>query len=268
VHQDVDDRGAIVVRDAHPALVAEEEWRAANVKARPVGGALVGESDALLAGLIRCAGCRYSLTLGRGPKGERLYRCRRPHASGTCPSAASVIAEHIEEHVEAAVLGEVDGLARLVPDSGERDRAMEALQRTRDDLHSFRRDRAARRKLGAQWHDWLDDYLRAVREAEAELQRVDGRVAAVSEGLTRDHYLALPTAERREVLGGFLDTVFVRRSVGRGRNVDPIDKRSRILWRGQAPDDLPRRRVVNPVIPFDFDEHDVEAGMATAQDGA
>jgi hypothetical protein len=62
--------------------------------------------------------------------------------------------------------------------------------------------------------------------------------------------------------------VFVRRSRGRGRNVDPIDERSRILWRGQAPADLPRRRVVNPIISFDFDEHDIEAGMATAQDRA
>jgi DNA invertase Pin-like site-specific DNA recombinase len=268
VNQDVDGRGPIVVPDAHPALVTEEQWRAANVKGRPVGGSLKGESDALLAGLIRCQGCRYSLSLGRGPKGERLYRCRRRHASGTCQTPAYVIAEAIEEHIEAAVLAELDGIARLVPDNRERDEALIAVTRAREDLDGFRHDREARRKLGAQWHDWLDDYLRAVREAEADLERVDARSAAVSEGLTRDHYLALPVLERREVLGGFIDCVFVRRSVGRGRNVDPIDQRTRILWRGQAPADLPRRRVVNPVVPFDFGEHDIEAGMAATQDSA
>jgi DNA invertase Pin-like site-specific DNA recombinase len=268
VNQDVDGRGAIVVPDAHPALVTEAEWQAANVKRRQVSGGS-GEGNALLSGgLLRCAGCRYSLSVGYGPKGERLYRCRRRHASGTCPSAASILADHIEEHVEGAVLAELDGLARLVPDTSERDQAVAALAQAREDLDDFRRDRAARRKLGPQWHDWLDDYLRAVREAEAELQHVDARVSAISEGLTRDHYLALPLTERREVLGGFIDCVFVRRSRGRGRNVDPIDERSRILWRGQAPADLPRRRVVNPIIPFDFDEHDIEAGMTATENGA
>jgi site-specific DNA recombinase len=267
VKQDVDDRGPIVVRNAHPALVTEHQWRNANVKGRAV--ATPTGDTSLLAGLVRCAGCRYSLSLGHGPKGERLYRCRRRHASGTCSSATSVLADHIEEHVEGAVLAELDGLARIVPDSSERDRAVAALDRAREDFDDFRHDRAARRKLGRDlWHDTLDGYLRAVRDAEAELQHVDARVSAVSEGLTRDHYLALSLAERREVLAGFIDTVFVRRSRGRGRNVDPIDERSRILWRGQAPADLPRRRVVNPIIPFDFDEHDIEAGMATAQDRA
>jgi site-specific DNA recombinase len=267
VNQDVDDRGPLVVPDAHPALVTEAEWQAANVKRPAVGG--TNGSAALLGGLLRCARCRYSLSVGYGPKGERLYRCRRRHASGTCPSAASVLADHIEEHVEAAVLAELDGLARLVPDGDERDRAAAALDRAREDFEDFRRDRSARRKLGPElWHEMLDDHLRAVRGAEAELNRLDARVGAVAEGLTREHYLALPVPERREVLAGFIDTVFVRRSRGRGRNVDPIDERTRILWRGQAPDDLPRRRVVNPIVAFDFDKHDIEARVATAQDGA
>jgi hypothetical protein len=207
------------------------------------------------------------MSLGRGPKGERLYRCRAKHASGDCPSPASVLADVVEPHVEELVMAEIDGVTRLVPDSEERDRAASELARARADLDGFRADRDARRKLGAEWHDWLDDYLRAVNQAKAELDRLDMRVNTAMEGLTRDHYSALASGDRREVLGGFIDAVMVRRSRGRGRNVDPLPSRARVLWRGEGPADLPRRRVVNPIVSFDFEER-VEAGVVSSQDSA
>ena len=207
------------------------------------------------------------MSLGRGPKGERLYRCRAKHASGTCPSPASILAEPIEAFVEQAVLAEIDGIVKFFPSSADRERAVDALARARGDLDEFRRDTAARRKLGAaEWHEFLDAHLAAVREAEAELDRLNLQAGAMEVGLSRDHYSALPRSDRREVLAGFIDTVMVRRSRGRGRNVDPIDTRARILWRGQGPVDLPRRRVTNAVVSFEFEEN-VEAGAAAAQDG-
>jgi len=57
----------------------------------------------------------------------------------------------------------------------------------------------------------------------------------------------------------------VRRSVERGRNVDPMTERARVLWRGEAPDDLPRPRISSPLVPFDFDEDDIEAEVLAAQ---
>jgi site-specific DNA recombinase len=265
VDQDVDGRGPIVNRNAHPPLVTEEEWQTAQMNPRIAKGK-TGKPLPLLSGLGRCAGCRYSLSVGRGPKGERLYRCRAKHASGTCRSPASILADAIESYVENLVLEEIDGTAKIVPDSQERERVLADVEQARADLDDFRRDRAARRKLGAEWHDWLDTYLTAVRDLEAELDRVDQRIGVASEGLTRDHYLDLPFDDRREVLTGFIDCVMVRRSRGRGRNVDAIETRVRILWRGQGPADLPRRRVVNEIRSFDFEDH-VEAGVAAAQDG-
>ena len=259
VNQDVDGRGPIVNRDAHPPLVTEAEWRAAQMD--PSAASARGAGKPLLSGLLRCAGCRYSLSLGTG-KGQRLYKCRCKHASGRCPAPAMILADTIEAYVEELVLSEIDGTAKLVPDSGERDRVVVKVEQARADLDGFRRDRAARRKLGDDWHDWLDDYLAAVREAEAELERIDQRAGVVREGLTREHYLSLPTDERREVLAGFIDCVFIRKSRGRGRHVDPVESRARILWRGQAPADLPRRRVVNEIRSFDFGEDDIEAGIA------
>lgn len=269
VVQDVDGRGPVVNAHAHPALVTEGDWQAAQVNPRLArGGRRDGKPLPLLSELARCAACRYSLSQGPGQDGERMYKCRGKHASGRCPEPAHVLAEVLEHHVEEAVLAEIDGALRLVPDSGDRDAAVADVARARADLNEFKRDTGARRKLGAEWHEWLDEYLQGVRAAEAELQRLDARTSAGIDGLTREHYLALPLSERREVLAGFVDVVFVRRSRGRGRNVDPIGRRSRILWRGQGPSDLPRRRVRNSIVPFAFDEDYVEPWMVPAKDGA
>ena len=266
VDQDVDGRGAIVNTEAHPALVTEEQWQAAQMTPR-VQPSRNGKPLPLLSGLIRCAGCRYCMSLGRAQNKEPMYRCRARHASGRCGEPASVVTSRLDEFVEEALLSEIDGMTKLVPDSDDRDRLVKALTQARADLEGFKEDREARRKLGPEWHEWLDTYLGAVREAEAELAQVDQRVGAVREGLTRDHFLALSVDDRREVLAGFIDAVVLRRGKGRGRNAEPISERVRILWRGQAPADLPRRRVVNEVKPFVF-EDDVEAGVTAAQDAA
>ena len=264
INQDRDGRGAIVNADAHPALVTEEHWRAAQMKPRLArGGALRnGRPLPLLSGLIRCAGCRFALSLGRGPKGERLYRCRARHSSGRCPSPASVLADTVERHVEGLVLEELDELlTHTVSDSRGRDEAHAVLTRAREDLDDFRRDTVARRKLGDLWHDTLDGYIGAVREAEGTLERMADGAELLAETPTRDHYLALPSDGRREVLGGFVDCVFVGRSRGRGRNVTPIEQRSMIVWRGEAPADLPKPRVASAIVSFDLDEHKIVAGV-------
>ncbi len=251
VVQDKDDRGPIVNPNAHEAIVEEDLWRRARMKPRVARSGPNG-SLPLLSGLVRCAGCRFSMSLGRGPRGERLYRCRRRHASGTCPQPAQIISSMLEDYVEGLVLAEIEGITRLVPDSTERDRVVAELEQARSDLEDFRQDRAARRRLGGAWLEWLDTYLRAVGDLEAELQALDERTGAGLEGLTRDHYLGLDVDARREVLGGFIDTIMVRPSRGRGRHVDPVERRARVLWRGQGPEDLPRRRVVNEIKSFEF----------------
>ena len=265
VAQDRDGRGPIVNKKAHPPLVTEAVWQAARMNPRLAQPRGTGPLP-LLSGLIRCAGCRFGMSLGRGPTGERLYRCRAAHASGRCPSPASVMADVVEGYIEALVVSELEGiLTRTVETSRDRERAVKEAEQARADLDEFRRDTAARRKLGDDlWHDTLDGYLRAVHEAEARLERLSSQSSAVEEGLTADHYLALDLPDRREVLGGFVDAVFVRKSRGRGRNVDPIEDRVRVLWRGQAPADLPRPRRASEIVSFDFDEGEVETRVPAA----
>lgn len=264
VDQDRDGRGAIVNKSAHPALVTEDEWQAAQMDPR-LARPRKGDPLPLLSGLIRCRGCRFGMSLGRGPKGERMYRCRARHASERCSEPASVLAAMVERHVEGLLRRE---LARLVTAtvgvSHERDQARTVLADARADLDAFRHDTRAKRKLGDHlWHDTLDGHLEAVRQAGSALERLAGQSAAVKEGLTENHYLDLDVADRREVLGGFIDAIVVRRSRGRGRNTDAIEARVRVLWRGQAPADLPRSRVASEIVPFDFSEGEVEAGVAT-----
>ncbi|HYI79976.1 MAG TPA: recombinase family protein [Thermoleophilaceae bacterium] len=266
VGQDKEDRGAIITPDAHPALVDEDTWQAANAPRRPAaGGRKPGQALPLLSGIVRCAGCRYGLSISMSTSSGHTYRCRSRHASGQCPAPSAAVARHLEQHVEEAVLAEIEGTTRKVSDSRDRDAIAAQLDRAREDLASFRADREARRKLGPEWHDWLDDYLGAVRNLEAELARLDTLAGTLGEGLTRDHYFALPIDERREVLGQFIDVVFLRRAGGRGykRGV-PLEQRVRILWAGEGPDDIPRRRVRTPIKSFEF-EDEVEPRVLPAQ---
>jgi site-specific DNA recombinase len=271
VVQNRDGREPVVNRDAHTALVTEPEWQAAQMDPRIArGGRRDGEPLPLLSGLVRCAGCRRGMSLGNAPCGDaKLYRCRKRHASGTCGDSAQILADVIEEHVQDAVLTQIAERTQLVADSGERDAAVAALAQARADYDEFRLDTEAKRVLGADWLDTLDAYKRAAADAASKLALIDARDGLASvEGMTREHFLALPVDDRREVLGGFIDAVIVRRSRGRGRHVDPVSERVRILWRGEAPADLPRQRVAAPIVPFVFDEPDVEAGMVAAQHAA
>jgi len=261
VTQNVDDREPILNREAHLALVSEELWRSAQMASTAATGQNLKPSQ-LLSGLVRCGGCRYRMSKGEGPGGEALYRCRGKHASGECPERASIKVEALDAYVDAVMAAELDTPADLIPDTVSREDALRVLTSARSDLDDFRCDTAARKKLGNAWHEWLDVYLKSVQEAEIALGRID-ELAGVSgtEGLASDHYLSLPTDERREVLGGFLDAVIVRRSRGKGRHVDPTPERTRILWRGEGPADLPRPRVVNDIRRFDFGESDIESGV-------
>ena len=207
------------------------------------------------------------MSIGRGPKGERLYRCRSKHASGKCPQPAMITADSIEPHVEGLILDEIEGMMKFVPDSQDRERLLAELAQARAEYDDFRRDRETRRKLGPEdWHDSLDVYLAAVKDLEVQLDQMDQRVGVVREA---DAPCLRGPSPRRAPRGpGRVHRHGVRPAVSRAReNVDPVGDRARILWRGQGPDDLPRRRVVNEIRSFNF-EDDVEAGVAAAENGA
>lgn len=264
VKQNVDERDPIINRNAHAALVSEELWRSAQMVRTATGRK--DPPALLLSGLVRCAGCRYRMSKGSGPGGEILYRCRGAHASGQCEERAYIKSEAIDGYVEDLFLDGLDQEAEAVPDTADRDEALRLLEEARAATEDFRQDTAARKKLGPAWHDWLDAYLKDEREAEARLAQVTEAASATGRiRLIREDYLALSLAERRAILAGSIEAVMVRRSRGRGRNVDPTPERTRVLWRGEAPDDLPRQRRRNVIRPFVFAGDDVPAGVAASE---
>jgi hypothetical protein len=72
VKQNVDGRDPIINRDAHPALVSKELWRASRMVRTTTGRK--DPPAPLLSGIVHCAGCRYRISKGSAPGGEILYR--------------------------------------------------------------------------------------------------------------------------------------------------------------------------------------------------
>jgi site-specific DNA recombinase len=240
-------RGAQANPDAHPAIVSAAEWHAANLT--PARAAPRGKKPNLLGGIARCAACRYVLTpqFTISRNGTRLlnYKCRTLHTAGVCPEPVSIARHKLDQYVEAAWREQLTHQALAVKHNSDTlQAATSSLSTAEDELDSFASDLTARHMLGERYHAALQARLDAVAQARAELQQASSFAPDV-EAIER--YDELPIADRKRILGSSLDAVIVKR----GHAYIPIEKRVTILWRGQAPDDLPRRgRDNGPVRPY------------------
>jgi site-specific DNA recombinase len=242
-------RGEQTNRDAHPAIVTEAEWHAAN--AAPVRAAPRGKKPNLLGGIARCAACRYVLAPGKsrfGGTGEDVlgYRCRGTHTAGVCPAPASINARKLERYVEAVWRAQIAQEGFLVQrDSAELESTSMTLSLAEGELASFAADLTARRMLGAGYHDALAARAAAVDAAQADVKRASAGTATV-ENLER--YDELLVSDRKRILGSSIDAVIVNRAHSRAV---PLEERVTILWRGEGPEDLPRRgRDNGPIRPY------------------
>jgi hypothetical protein len=255
--------GRHVQADAHPALVSAGLWEAANVvKAQPPSRGN-GEGT-LLAGLVRCAGCRYVMSGGatqRAGRPERLltYTCRRHHSAGRCEMSCAIKRETVEQYVENAFLEHyaevgVEG----VLDSTDLDAAQQEVAEAEADLEAFRDSARIRAALKAVGGSSFEDGIaaRAERVIVAREKLVAARANAVGFALPDTvSYRVLAVPERRALLRAGIGAVFVRRSPirgGRGRLPDPAT-RVHICWAGEEPDDLPGRHNRTVIAPKPFD---------------
>jgi DNA invertase Pin-like site-specific DNA recombinase len=230
---------------AHEALVSPELWEAAQSPRAP-RGQRNGEGGALLQGLIRCASCRYRMKPGHGGKGVPTYRCVGKSGTGRCSSQVAISRHLIDAHVEAEFLArygdiELAGQEATSALQASTDRVA-SLERQKDDLA----DPKVHADLGHEnWTSMLsdlNDQLAEAREAQ-KAARADVLGQAVPDA---DIWSELSTDERRRVLAQGLDCVMLRRG-------STVASRSLILWRGEAPDDLPRRGLAPaPLRPFDW----------------
>ena len=122
-------------------------------------------------------------------------------------------------------------------------RAAAALKAAEEELTAFANDLTARRVLGGSYHAALEARATAVNQAQAELQRAS---AAAPSAEIIEGYEDLPIEDRKRILGSSIDAVIVERGHAR----IPVEERVTILWRGEGPDDLPRRgRDNGPIRP-------------------
>lgn len=252
--------------DAHAPIVSAADWRAAQeVRGRTAPG-----SGTLLSGLLRCAGCRYVLKPDKmklaGGRHARIYRCRGDHAAGVCPDRSAVMGRVIEPYVVEQFFAalEPDGmLGQIVPSSAEISALQLALDEADAELTAWR-DETSIVEIGR--GIYLDGLSARGRRVEECAAAVHASLAALGRDLPpiatlRKTWSTLSLDERRRILGGGIDAIMLRS----GRRL-PIEKRVLILWRGQVPDDFPRRGNRVPLRPFLWPDDDVIAGVAGAQD--
>jgi len=253
--------------DAHPAIIDRATWEAAQL----VRGPSIPRGDgALLAGLLRCASCRYTMkpdrmTLRSGER-VRIYRCRGEHSAGRCRSRASVLGSVIEPYVECVFFEAVGQLeAQPTVSSAEVEHAMQDLAAAEAALVAYRDDTRVQTLLGQDaFVEGLEKRAAAVADARATLAEAS---AAVNSGALLDRatldamWPDLDVSERQHLLRSAIDAVFLR--PGRGL---AIDERTLVLLCGEAPDDLPRRGSRTDAIrPFPWpDDVPGDAGEAVA----
>lgn len=247
---------------AHEPLVDEETYALAQVPLRRRPPA-ASNGRYLLSGMIRCHACRYVMTARPHPTGGVAYACKSESSAGRCPSPAAVTAPVIDEWVTGQLLARLQGGDRV-----EVTARAAGLDAARELV------RAAEVELAA-WRDTTeiasldrDVYLDGLRarvarrdEAHQQLSRAlaDAQLVALPDMLdVADLWPRMTVAEQRVVVTAAIDCVVLRR----GRT--GISQRATIMWRGEAPDDLPRRGRVTPLRAFD--DLDMAVGEAGGDD--
>jgi DNA invertase Pin-like site-specific DNA recombinase len=250
--------GAFSNANAHEPIVSAAEWEAAQGE-RHVSTARSGEG-LLLAGLVRCAGCRYLLKPDsmRARNGVRLglYRCRGRHAAGKCPAPASILARVLDPNIEALFLDAIraDGpLAEAMEANVAVEKALQHAEAAERELDAFLSDAELRAMIGERrYKQQAGARTQTLAEAEAELadarQRGALSSALLTPGALLEAWPGLGVAEKRTLLTASVDAVMVRRT---GANVAVTD-RALLLWRGEAPDGFPRRGHRVPLASFSW----------------
>jgi hypothetical protein len=106
-----------------------------------------------------------------------------------------------------------------------------------------------------------------LERAKAELREARQATAfADTLELTGDLESDWPTlsvSEKRHLLTAAVDAVMVRSVRGSGRAV-PVQDRVLTLWRGEGPDDLPRRGRRVPLASFSWDESPADVAVSSS----
>jgi site-specific DNA recombinase len=255
--------GKHVQAGAHPALVSLELWEAANAVKAQAPSRGDGEGT-LLAGLVRCAGCRYVMSKGAtqgAGRPERLltYTCRRNHSAGRCSESCAIKREIIEQYVEDAFYERYgEASIEAMADHTDLDAVRQELAEAEAELETFRDNKRIRATLEAVGDGSFEDGISARAERVIAAREKLAAIRASAVGFVLPDavsYRNLKLPERRALLRTGIGAIFVRRSLrrgGRGALPDPA-ARIHICWAGEEPDNLPGWHNKTVVAPTRFD---------------
>jgi Recombinase zinc beta ribbon domain len=177
-------------------------------------------SQALLGGLVRCAGCGHTLKItGNTDRktGARypIYYCTGRYATGLCPARAtaraSLVDMYVEEHVLEALRAEDGLLAQAVAASERADAAARELADAEHELDLFVNNPKLLSLLGEQkFIEGVEVRQQALDEARKQLAEVKTQTS-LADDLPMVTFFALgPTLtiqERRRLMHGLLEQV-------------------------------------------------------------
>jgi site-specific DNA recombinase len=210
----------------------------------------------------------------RDRDGTRLgiYRCRGRHAAGKCSAPAAVMARLLDPYMERIfleALGPDGPLAEASQATGAVDAAIRLVEDAERELEEYLASNLVtvvgqeRFRAGAERRQQESDKARADLHA-ARQDSIFADTLNVTTGSLLEAWPTLSVPERRHLLAAAVDAVVVRAVRGTGRAV-PLAERIRVLWRGQAPGDLPRRGRRVPLEPFPWpDERPTDVRMPAA----
>ena len=246
--------GEFVNEQAHEPIVDRYTFEAAQgAKGLP---AIRSPRPALLAGLLRCAGCSYLMrpdsTRQRGGERQRMYRCRGEYGAGTCGNRSAALAKTIEPLVESRFFA---AAGKLVATGGapltQRAELRRAVEVAEAELATYRDDERIIAALGP---DRFVEGLRVRAESVEHAYRAVAAVETQADDMPSSVELQavwpdLSIPEKRKLLAAVFDSVFVRRSPKRAYS--PIEERVAFFVRGEGPADLPGLRNRVPPRPLD-----------------
>jgi DNA invertase Pin-like site-specific DNA recombinase len=242
-------QGKHVREAAHQPLVSVELFETVQ-RMRVPADRRAGETS-LLAGLCRCAGCRFAVTRTRS-RGVHVLRCRRRYALGDCTEPVEAAA-HLVEPVVVGRFFEAIGpggiLARPADAQAELEVLRAAVERADKELEGFLSAVSVVDVGAALYRQGIEARQAAVEAARSVLEAAGTTAPGIPDLVDlRDAWDEMTVPERREILSAGIEAVFVAKDDGR-----PIADRVTLLWRGHQPDlvaALPRRGKVTEPRPL------------------
>jgi hypothetical protein len=245
------DGDELVCKDAHHAIVAEDEWKFAqlggNNGTHVKDGSIAAQG--LLTSICYCAACgsRLSVTGSTNGKGERIasYFCRIHHAtSGDCPAPAVASTRTLDPYVEGLLLAALaDPNATLVKAhevSARIEQAAERVKAAEEELDSFLATGLAAvlgpERYRAEVERRQDDARTASRELDDALRAnlVLGNAGSRTPEQLVEAWPHLTTDEKRPVVRAYIDRVTVAKADSKRRRWQPIGERVAVSWVGGA----------------------------------